>query len=185
MFPCLLPSHKMVSMWKGLSCLESSLETYSLLWVRSTSWAETMQNIYAGSRVASEWELCPEHQITEDWQWTLWLPLTVLVLGVENWAAVTISGSELFLLSRWGRPESDGMGSDPLLFVVSQPDRKSKYERIQSFCFHLLYVISTKLLLSTCRREEDVWIEQKCPYFWSKQPTINVLNYSWVTDTII
>lgn len=128
-FLCLLPNYKMASMWKGLSCLESSLETYSLLWVRSTSWTETMQNIYAGSRVASEWELCPEHQwqITEDWQWTLWLPLTVLVLGVENWAAVTISGSELFLLPRWGRPvlaESAGIWSSS--FCSFPGDRRNK-----------------------------------------------------------
>lgn len=102
-FPCPLPNHKMANMLKGLSFLESSLEICSLPWVRSTSWTETMQNIYAGSRVASEWELCPEHQ----WQttdWTLWLPFTVLVLSVENWEATTISGSELFFLPGWGKP---------------------------------------------------------------------------------
>lgn len=140
-----------------------------------------MQNIYAEScvlstsdrlqRTDSELSGCPELYWCLGWK--IGKLLVLVVLGFS------------FSLGEGGQYWWSQLRSDPLIFVVSQPDRKNTYERIQSFFFPLLYVTSTKVQLTTCKREEDVWIEKKCSCFLSKQPTINVLNFFQVTDIII
>lgn len=137
-----------------------------------------MQNIHIGSPVALEWELCPD---CRGWVSSL------VALGCAAAGGRELGSCHYWwfwaFLSPWMREGNTGRVSwDPILFFLRFHSLIGKTNMKECrVIFPLLYVTSSEVLLSTCRREEDVWMEQKCPYFWRKQPTLN----AWVTDIII